>query len=178
MQFSRCDLPRLIEDVLRTHRLSPERLELEITEGVLIKETEQVLATLQRIKALGVRIAMDDFGTGYSSLNYLQRFPFDKIKIDQSFIRDLEGNSDAAAIVRAVIGLGRSLNIAVIAEGVETAKQHDLLRREQCQEIQGYLIGRPMPLEQCADLFASAKPEPPRRRAVRAHVIAEATPAG
>jgi diguanylate cyclase (GGDEF)-like protein/PAS domain S-box-containing protein len=176
VQFSRCDLPRLVEDVLRTHRLSPERLELEITEGVLIKETEQVLATLQRLKALGVRIAMDDFGTGYSSLNYLQRFPFDKIKIDQSFIRDLEGNPDAAAIVRAVIGLGRSLKIAVIAEGVETAEQHDLLRREHCEEIQGFLIGRPMPLEHCADFFASTKPEPPRRRAASA--LAQATLAG
>jgi diguanylate cyclase (GGDEF)-like protein/PAS domain S-box-containing protein len=177
VQFSRCDLPRLIEDVLSTQRLSPERLELEITEGVLIKETEHVLATLQRLKALGVRIAMDDFGTGYSSLNYLQRFPFDKIKIDKSFIRDLEGNPDAAAIVRAVIGLGRSLKIAVIAEGVETAEQHDLLRREHCEEIQGYLIGRPVPLEQCADFLPGPRLKPPRRRAVLAQVV-EAAPAG
>jgi diguanylate cyclase len=100
---------------------------------------------------------MDDFGTGYSSLSYLQRFPFDKIKIDQSFIRALENDTDSAAIVRAVIGLGRSLKMPVIAEGVETPEQLELLRREHCEEIQGYLIGRPMPLEHCAGFFASAR---------------------
>jgi len=160
VQFGRCDLPTLVEDVLRTSGLPAERLELEITEGVLIRETQQALEVLQRLKALGVRIAMDDFGTGYSSLNCLQRFPFDKIKIDQSFVRDLKHNADSAAIVRAVIGLGRSLKMAVIAEGVETVEQRDMLRREDCCEIQGYLIGRPMPLETFDSILAPAMPAP------------------
>jgi diguanylate cyclase len=158
VQFTRGGLVDLVETALRAHRLAPERLELEITEGVLIKDSEKALATLHQLKALGVRIAMDDFGTGYSSLSYLQRFPFDKIKIDQSFIRALESNTDSAAIVRAVIGLGRSLKMPVIAEGVETAEQLDLLRREHCEEIQGYLIGRPMPLDQCTGFFAYGQP--------------------
>jgi diguanylate cyclase len=156
VQFARCDLPALVEEVLRCTGLPGHRLELEITEGVLLKETPQVLATLERLKALGVRIAMDDFGTGYSSLNCLQRFPFDKIKIDQSFIRDLEHNPDSAAIVRAVIGLGRSLRITVVAEGVETAEQRDMLRRQDCCGIQGYLIGRPMPLGTFGSILSRA----------------------
>jgi diguanylate cyclase (GGDEF)-like protein/PAS domain S-box-containing protein len=156
VQFGRCDLPALVEEVLRCTGLPGHRLELEVTEGVLLKETPQVLATLERLKALGVRIAMDDFGTGYSSLNCLQRFPFDKIKIDQSFIRDLKHNPDSAAIVRAVIGLGRSLRITVVAEGVETAEQRDMLRRQECCGIQGYLIGRPMPLEMFGSILSPA----------------------
>jgi diguanylate cyclase len=158
VQFTRSGLVELVETALRAHRLAPERLELEITESVLIKDSEKALATLHQLKALGVRIAMDDFGTGYSSLSYLQRFPFDKIKIDQSFIRALESNTDSSAIVRAVIGLGRSLKMPVIAEGVETPEQLELLRREHCEEIQGYLIGRPMPLDQCTGFFASGQP--------------------
>jgi diguanylate cyclase len=158
VQFARGELVNLVEKTLRAHRLAPARLELEITEGVLIKDSEQALETLHELKALGVRIAMDDFGTGYSSLSYLQRFPFDKIKIDQSFIRALEKDTDSAAIVRAVIGLGRSLKMPVIAEGVETPEQLELLRREHCEEIQGYLIGYPMPLEKCIGFLAPRRP--------------------
>jgi EAL domain-containing protein (putative c-di-GMP-specific phosphodiesterase class I) len=143
--------------VLRTHRLAPERLELEITEGVLIKDVEQALATLRRLKALGVRIAMDDFGTGYSSLSYLQRFPFDKIKIDRSFIEAMSGNSESVAIVRAVTGLGQGLKIPVIAEGVETIEQMELLQRQYCDEIQGYLIGEPIPLKSSTDVLAAVR---------------------
>ena len=139
--------------MLRTHRLAPERLELEITEGVLIKDVEQALATLRQLKALGVRIAMDDFGTGYSSLSYLQRFPFDKIKIDRSFIDAMRDTAESVAIVRAVTGLGKGLKIPVIAEGVETVEQMDLLRREHCNEIQGYLIGEPIALDGDADVL-------------------------
>jgi diguanylate cyclase len=146
---------------LREHGLEPQRLELEITEGVLIKDSEQTLKTLLRLKELGVRIAMDDFGTGYSSLGYLQRFPFDKIKIDQSFIRALGSDADSLAIVRAVIGLGRSLRMPVVAEGVETEEQLALLRREKCDGIQGYLIGKPKPLPSFAAEAAGAAP--PRR---------------
>ncbi len=155
VQFTRCDLPALIENVLRTHHLAPERLELEITESVLIKDVEQALTTLRQLKALGVRIAMDDFGTGYSSLSYLQRFPFDKIKIDRSFIEAMQDTTEAVAIVRAVTGLGQGLKIPVIAEGVETVEQMDLLRRENCDEIQGYLIGEPLALGDGADILAA-----------------------
>ncbi len=155
VQFTRCDLPALVETVLRTHELAPERLELEITEGVLIRDVEQALATLRRLKALGVRIAMDDFGTGYSSLSYLQRFPFDKIKIDRSFILAMRENSESVAIVRAVTGLGQGLKIPVIAEGVETVEQMALLQRQYCDEIQGYLIGQPTPLKTPADVLAA-----------------------
>jgi len=155
VQFTRCDLPALVAQVLRTHGLAPERLELEITEGVLIKDVEQALATLRRLKALGVRIAMDDFGTGYSSLSYLQRFPFDKIKIDRSFVDAMAENSESVAIVRAVTGLGQGLKIPVIAEGVETVEQMELLRGQYCDEIQGYLIGEPAPLKSPAEVLAA-----------------------
>jgi diguanylate cyclase len=159
VQFARGGLAELVEKVLRAHRLAPQRLELEITEGVLIKDSEQTLQILLQLKALGVRIAMDDFGTGYSSLGYLQRFPFDKIKIDQSFIRALGSDADSLAIVRAVIGLGRSLRMPVVAEGVETEEQLALLRREQCDGIQGYLIGEPRPLATFgADYARAARP--------------------
>jgi diguanylate cyclase (GGDEF)-like protein len=125
--------------------LSPHRLELEITETVLLQDDERVLETLHALRALGVRIAMDDFGTGYSSLGYLGRFPFDKIKIDQSFVRGVTDRQDCLAIVRAVIGLGRSLGMSVVAEGVETQEQLAKLTSEGCSQIQGYLFGRPQP---------------------------------
>jgi len=108
---------------------------------------------LRRLKALGVRISMDDFGTGYSSLGYLQRFPFDRVKIDRSFIQNAGASPQAAAIVRAVIGLGHNLEMAVTAEGVETGEQLDLLRRQHCHEIQGFLIGRPMPPDAVDELL-------------------------
>ena len=153
LQFKRSDLPKLVAEVLEETGLDPHRLELEITEGVLIDDDERAFGTLRQLKELGVRIAMDDFGTGYSSLSYLQRFPFDKIKIDQSFIRDLEKRPDAMAIVRAVIGLGRSLDVSVIAEGVETETEVELLRREGCQELQGYYFGRPVSLDKVHELL-------------------------
>jgi diguanylate cyclase (GGDEF)-like protein len=120
-------------------------LELEITESLLIGDDQAVLATLHELRSMGARISMDDFGTGYSSLSYLRRFPFDKIKIDQSFVSGLGVDADCAAIVRAVIGLGRSLGITVNAEGVETAEQMAALRAEGCGELQGYLFSRPRP---------------------------------
>jgi EAL domain-containing protein (putative c-di-GMP-specific phosphodiesterase class I) len=127
--------------------LSPERLELEVTEGVLISDFARAVSILRRLKLLGVRIAMDDFGTGYSSLSYLQAFPFDKIKIDRTFIANLTDNHYSATIVRAVISLGRGLNLPVMAEGVETPEQLAFLARESCDEVQGYHIGRPAPIE-------------------------------
>jgi diguanylate cyclase (GGDEF)-like protein len=152
IQFRHGDLPRLVHSVLLDTGLAANRLELEITEGVLIDDFSRALSILRRLKALGVRIAMDDFGTGYSSLSNLQSFPFDKIKIDQSFISNLESNPQSAAIVRAVLGLGRGLGLPVIAEGVETEGQRTFLAGEGCKDIQGYLIGRPSDIVEYAEL--------------------------
>jgi diguanylate cyclase (GGDEF)-like protein/PAS domain S-box-containing protein len=146
VQFRHGDLAALVHQVLLDTGLAPGRLELEITESVLIDDLPRALAILRRLKALGVRIAMDDFGTGYSSLSNLQAFPFDKIKIDRSFICDLERNAQAATIVRAVIALGRGLNLPVVAEGVETRAQLEFLSSEACAEVQGYLLGQPLPI--------------------------------
>jgi EAL domain-containing protein (putative c-di-GMP-specific phosphodiesterase class I) len=131
--------------------LAPARLELEITEGVLINDFSRAVSILHRLKALGVQIALDDFGKGYSSLSYLHSFPFDKIKIDRAFISDLEHNHHSTAIVRAVIGLGHSLEIPILAEGVETESQQAFLVQEGRDEMQGYLTGRPFPIDRYAD---------------------------
>jgi diguanylate cyclase (GGDEF)-like protein/PAS domain S-box-containing protein len=152
MQFRYGDLPTMVHTVLLETGIDPCRLELEITESVLIGDFSRTVSTLRRLKALGVRISMDDFGTGYSSLSYLQSFPFDKIKIDQAFIANLDRNPQSAAIVRAVIGLGRGLALPVVAEGVETEEQLEFLHREDCKEVQGYLIGRPRPIEDYAEM--------------------------
>jgi EAL domain-containing protein (putative c-di-GMP-specific phosphodiesterase class I) len=152
-QFRHDDLPLLVHSALFLSGLSPSRLELEITEGVLIDDLSRGLALLRRLKALGVRIVMDDFGTGYSSLSYLQAFPFDKIKIDRHFIKDLEDNNQSRTIVRAVIGLARALALPVAAEGVETEGQRAFLEREGCDEIQGYLIGHPLTISDNAGLI-------------------------
>jgi len=163
VQFRHGDLPALVHQTLFDTGLSANRLEIEITEGVLIGDFARAVAILRRLKALGVRIAMDDFGTGYSSLSYLQSFPFDKIKIDQAFVANLNDNPQSAAIIRAVIGLGRGLALPVIAEGVETMEQMSFLERENCSEVQGFLVGRPAPIEQYAELVGH---ERPRRRLV------------
>jgi diguanylate cyclase (GGDEF)-like protein/PAS domain S-box-containing protein len=146
LQFRHGDLPGLVHAVLLETGLSPGRLELEITESVLIDDFSRGIAILRRLKLLGVHIAMDDFGTGYSSLSNLQAFAFDRIKIDRSFISSLRTNRQSATIVRAVIGLGRGLDLPVIAEGVETADQLAFLAAESCDEVQGFLIGRPAPI--------------------------------
>ena len=160
VQFRHGDLPTLVHSILLETGLDPRRLELEITESVLIGDFSRAVAILRRLKTLGVRISMDDFGTGYSSLSYLQSFPFDKIKIDQAFISNLDRNPQSAAIVRAVIGLGRGLHLPVVAEGVETEEQLKFLRHEACDEIQGFLIGRPRPIEDYAELVGrSAAPQ-------------------
>ncbi len=150
----------LVHEVLVATGLSPARLELEITETALIRDPVRALATLRRIKALGVRIAMDDFGTGYSSLSNLRAFPFDKIKIDRSFIRAVDVNHETAAIMRAVLGLGRGLGLPVLAEGVETSAELAFLGAEACQEAQGYLLGRPGPIAHFAEHTASAGEAP------------------
>jgi diguanylate cyclase (GGDEF)-like protein/PAS domain S-box-containing protein len=156
IQFRHGDLPELILAVLLETGLAPSRLELEITEGVLVEDFSRAVAILGRLKALGVRIAMDDFGTGYSSLSYLQAFPFDKIKIDQSFISNVKTSAQSAAIVCAVIGLARGLKLPVIAEGVETKDQLAFLTQEACDEVQGYFIGRPYPIDHYARMIGRA----------------------
>jgi diguanylate cyclase (GGDEF)-like protein/PAS domain S-box-containing protein len=155
IQFRHGDLPGLVHSVLLETGLAPTRLELEITEGVLVEDFGRGLSILRRLKTLGVRIAMDDFGTGYSSLSYLQSFPFDKIKIDQSFISNVKSNPQSAAIVRAVIGLAHGLDLPVLAEGVETKAQLDFLAAESCNEVQGYLMGRPHPILEYSALIGS-----------------------
>jgi len=156
VQFQHGDLAGLVHTVLLESGLPASRLEFEITEGVLIDDFSRAVGMLRRIKALGVRIAMDDFGTGYSSLSYLQSFPFDKIKIDQSFISNLGRNAQSATIVRAVIGLARGLDLPVLAEGVETKEQLAFLAKESCDEIQGYLIGQPLPIDGYAVMVGRA----------------------
>jgi diguanylate cyclase (GGDEF)-like protein len=152
VQFRYGDLPALVHTVLLESGLSPTRLEFEITEGVLINDASRALSILRRLKGLGLKIAMDDFGTGYASLSSLQSFPFDKIKIDRSFISKVHSNQQSAAIVRAVIGLSKALNIPIIAEGVETDSEREFLRIEGCHEIQGYLVGRPQPISNYLDV--------------------------
>ena len=125
--------------------LSGDRLELENTESLLLADSEATLETLHRLRELGVRISMDDFGTGYSSLSYLRSFPFDKIKIDRSFVNDHSSHVDSHAIVEAVIGLGRSLGMSTTAEGIETQEQLDIVRAQGCQEVQGFLFSPALP---------------------------------
>ncbi|HEY0850314.1 MAG TPA: EAL domain-containing protein [Bradyrhizobium sp.] len=145
VQFRSRNLVQAVISALAHSGLSPKRLELEITETVFLAETEANLAILHQLRGLGVGISMDDFGTGYSSLSYLRSFPFDKIKIDRSFVKDLAKRSDCVAIVRAISGLGRSLNITTTAEGVETTDQLDWLRAEGCNEVQGFLFSAARP---------------------------------
>jgi diguanylate cyclase (GGDEF)-like protein/PAS domain S-box-containing protein len=142
-QFLQPGIVSTVAEVLRQTGLPPDRLELEITEGTLMDDTQNALRILKSLKALGLKIAMDDFGTGYSSLSYLRKFPFDKIKIDRSFISDLEDDSEAETIVQAIIAMSRSLRLDVTAEGVETKQQLSMLRALGCNYLQGYLLGRP-----------------------------------
>ena len=152
IQFRHGNLPNLVHSILLETGLAPGRLELEITEGVLIDDFSRAVSILRKLKSLGVQIAMDDFGSGYSSLSYLHAFPFDKIKIDRTFIGDLEHNRHSMAIVRAIIGLSHNLNVPILAEGVETKAQHAFLAQEGCDEVQGYLTGRPLSIGDYAEL--------------------------
>jgi diguanylate cyclase len=148
VQFAHADLARLVHEVLIQTNLSPSRLELELTETTIIADKARTLHILRQLKALGVTIAIDDFGTGYSSLATLRAFPFDKIKLDRSFMNEVEHSQQAKAVVRAVLSLGKTLEIKVLAEGVETNQQLVILRTEGCDEAQGYLLGRPQPIVQ------------------------------
>ena len=152
VQFRHGDLALRVHQILLESGLAPNRLELEITEGVLIGDFSRAVSTLRRIKAFGVRISMDDFGTGYSSLSYLQAFPFDKIKIDRTFVSNVDHNEQSLAIIRGVIGLAKGLDLPVLAEGVENMEQLDCLRGQNCDQVQGYYIGRPQPISEYAEL--------------------------
>ncbi|WP_239029534.1 putative bifunctional diguanylate cyclase/phosphodiesterase [Novacetimonas pomaceti] len=159
VQFFHPDLSRLVKETLESTGLPPERLELELTETSIIDDKQRALEIVRRIKELGVSIALDDFGTGYSSIDTLRSFPFDRIKLDGSFMQGVETNSDAAAIVRSVLALGRTMNISVLAEGIETQRQLEVLKGEGCVAGQGFLLGRPASPETLG--LQPAKSHPP-----------------
>jgi diguanylate cyclase (GGDEF)-like protein len=152
-QFRKGDLIRAVTAALDASGLAPERLTLEITEAALLQNPDPVVAVLHEIRAFGVRVSLDDFGTGYSSLSHLQRFPFHRIKIDRSFVANIDADPECRAIVRALTGLGASLGIQITAEGVETADQLAQLRADGCSAVQGYLTGRPLSPEEAAALL-------------------------
>lgn len=158
VQFGSGHLAEEVARALTTSGLAPHRLELEITESVLLQDTEATLALLYTLRDLGVRISMDDFGTGYSSLSYFRRFPFDKIKIDRSFVQNLDHGKGSIEIIRAVIGLGRALGMDVLAEGVETQQELNILTQEGCNELQGYYFSRPRPIEEVDAMLSAFAP--------------------
>ncbi len=170
LQFNHGDLADTIQAILTETGLSPERLEIEVTESMLMSDQSRCLQILRKLKAMGIAIAMDDFGTGYSSLGTLHAFPFDKIKLDQSFVRRIPDDTLAAAIVKTVLALGHSMNVPVLAEGIETEDQLRFLVAEGCSEGQGYLFAKPVPLAQIPDVMARmlqrvAKPPIPDHQA-------------
>lgn len=156
VQFRSHSLVLDVLSALTEAGLPAERLELEITETAMLKDTKATLSVLHRLRQLGVRISMDDFGTGYSSLNHVRDFPFDRIKIDQCFIRSLGETGDSAAIVRAITGLAASLNVSTTAEGVETQAQLNFVRQEGCAEAQGYLFSAPLPARELGSLLSGS----------------------
>ena len=148
---------QVVVGALAASGLAPERLELEITESTLLQDSEATLSTLYQLRALGVRIAMDDFGTGYSSLSYLQSFPFDKIKIDRSFVKDIADGVGSLNIVRAVAAMANGLGMTTTAEGVETRSSSTAVRAEGCTEMQGFLFSRPLPAGEIERLLWSER---------------------
>ena len=154
VQLKRSDLAKTVEAILSKTGLPPQRLELEITESALVHDDQAAIDTLERLRSMGVRVALDDFGTGYASISYLLRFPFDKIKIDRSFVKDLNQVAAANAVVHALIGLGRRIGMCASAEGVETSSQIEYLREEGCEEVQGFYCGRPLIAGSVGELLA------------------------
>ncbi|MDP3636754.1 MAG: EAL domain-containing protein, partial [Azonexus sp.] len=157
LQFSRGDLVEIIERALRDSGFPARQLEIEITESLLMRNLDGTRETIQRLKKLGIQFAIDDFGTGYSSLSSLKTMKVNKLKIDQSFVRDIGHDADDLAIVRAIIQLGKTLQLRVIAEGVETLEQLDILRKHGCDEVQGYYFGQPQPPENLQALLMTGK---------------------
>ncbi len=160
-QFVEGDLEQLVRDALARHQTPPELLELELTETSLMSNAERTITVLNSLKALGIKVAIDDFGTGYSSLAYLQRFPIDKLKIDIAFVRDITINPNDAAIALAIISMAHSLKLQVVAEGVETRAQLEYLRRNRCDEVQGYFYSKPLPPDALSQLVRAAQMLPP-----------------
>jgi EAL domain-containing protein (putative c-di-GMP-specific phosphodiesterase class I) len=158
VQFRAPDFAGKILSILKETGLEPSRLELEVTESVLLDSIDTSARTFKTLRAAGVRIALDDFGTGYSSLSYLHRFPVDKIKIDRSFVQNLASSSGSEAIVQAMVDLARAMRVDVTAEGVETTEQRDFLQGAGCTELQGFLLSHPLPGEQIDRLFGVRTP--------------------
>ena len=158
-QFQQQDIPALVREMLAQHALPAACLELELTESTLMHNTDTTVATMLQLKRLGVRLALDDFGTGYSSLSYLKRFPIDVLKIDKSFVADVPHDDGAGSLTRAIIAMAQSLNMDTVAEGVETAEQHQFLSALQCGTMQGYLFSRPLPVEQVTALLHAGLPQ-------------------
>jgi EAL domain-containing protein (putative c-di-GMP-specific phosphodiesterase class I) len=158
-QFKGTGIVEHVKSALGSSELAPERLDLEITETVLLQEEATTLATLHQLRALGARISMDDFGTGYSSLAYLRSFPFDKIKIDRTFVTDMLARKDCRAIVRAVAGLARSLDICTVVEGIENREQFEMARQERCDEGQGFYFSRLIPEREIKEFLRHRRDE-------------------
>ena len=158
VQFAKQDVARHVIEVLEQTGLDPSRLELELTESIVIQNNKNTSNNLRQLQEMGVTFSIDDFGTGYSSLAYVKNFPVNRLKIDQGFIRNLANDLNDAAIVRAIVSLGHSLNLDVIAEGVEDAEQLEILRKEGCDEVQGYFFSRPLPAKDFMLLFRRNAP--------------------
>jgi EAL domain-containing protein (putative c-di-GMP-specific phosphodiesterase class I) len=152
-QFYQQNIALIVEESLKEFGLESQHLELEITESLVMNNLESTIENLNRLKKMGLQLSIDDFGTGYSSLSYLKRFNLDKLKIDKSFVRDLERDPNDAAISASIIALAHKMNLKVIAEGVENAQQAEFLKSQQCDEVQGYFYGRPMSVAQIEQLF-------------------------
>jgi EAL domain-containing protein (putative c-di-GMP-specific phosphodiesterase class I) len=153
-QFSDPNLLHDIRAALKRSGMPPQLLELEITESMVMQNVERAVRVLEAIKGLGITLAIDDFGTGYSSMSLVKKFPIDVIKIDRSFVREITSDTEDKAIVDAIIALGRALDLTIVAEGVETAEQEALLRAHKCDEVQGYLISKPVPADEFAAFLA------------------------
>ncbi len=148
VQFLRGDVEQSVRAALAASGLDPQQLEIELTESVLLHDMDRMLALIASLKRLGLKLAIDDFGTGYSSLAYLKKFKVDRLKIDQSFVRDIDRDADDNAIVRAIVQMARALNLRTLAEGVETAEQRRFLSEQGCDEVQGYYYSRPLSPDQ------------------------------
>jgi EAL domain-containing protein (putative c-di-GMP-specific phosphodiesterase class I) len=159
VQFRQAGFCELIRRVLHETGLAPQYLELELTESLLLSNADVMFSVLQELRAMGLKLAIDDFGTGYSSLSYLRQFPVGRLKIDRSFVRDVAVNPDDAAITTAIISMAKSLNLKVIAEGVEDEAQMTFLRAHQCDEIQGYYFSKPLAVDKVADKLRDDYPE-------------------
>jgi len=155
-QFRQTDFVEQVQSLVRSHAINPKLLKLEITEGMLLDNIEDTIATMNALRDIDVRFSLDDFGTGYSSLQYLKQLPLDQIKIDQSFVHDIATDSSDAAIVLTIVAMAHSLNMDVIAEGVETEEQRQLLINLGCTDFQGYLFGKPVPIGQFEALLTQS----------------------